>query len=85
MINKEFIRIQDGVIIDAAQIIAVRLNPINKTQRKEGYEMWVELPHRNIIVAPDFEHVVLNYCEFEIIKSYNGQYILQYIMPDLDY
>ncbi len=82
---KDFIRVDTDIIVDASQIIAVRLNPINKTVRKEGYEMWVELPHRNVIVAPDFEHVVLSYCEFEIVKSYNGQYILQHIMPDFDY
>jgi hypothetical protein len=83
--RKEFIRIDPNIIIDASQIIAVRLNPINKTQRKEGYEMWVELPHRNVVVAPEFEYVVLSYCEFEIVQSYNGQYVLQCAMPDFDY
>lgn len=74
---KEFIRVDIDIIVDASQIIAVRLRPINKTQRKEGYEMWVELPHRSAIVTPDFERNVLNYCGFEIVKSYNDQYILQ--------
>jgi hypothetical protein len=85
IMNKEFIRVNTDIIVDASQIIAVRLNSINKTVRKEGYEMWIELPHRNVIVAPDFERNVLNYCGFEIVKSHNDQYILQLIMPDLDY
>ena len=82
---KDFRRVNTDVIVDCSQIIAVRLNPINKTQRKEGYEMWIELPHRNIIVAPEFECVVLNYCDFEIVKSHNDQYVLQHVTFDLDY
>jgi hypothetical protein len=82
---KDFRRVDTDTIVDFSQIIAVRLRPINKTQRKEGYEMWVELPHRSVIVAPEFEYIVLNYCEFEIVKSYDEQYILQPIMPDFDY
>ena len=75
--NKEFMRIDTDTIVDFSQIAAVRLEPINKTQRKEGYQMWVELPHCSFIVTPDFEHNVLDYCDFEIVKSHNGQYILQ--------
>ena len=82
---KEFMRVDIDTIVDFSQIIAVRLSSINKTQRKEGYQMWVELPHRSVIVTPEFEHNVLNYCQFEIIKSHNDQYILQPIMPDFDY
>ena len=82
---KDFRRIDTDTIIDCSQIAAVRLEPINKTQRKEGYQMWVELPHRSVIVAPDFEHNVLDYCGFEIVKSHNDQYILQPITFDLDY
>lgn len=84
MMIKDFRRIDTDTIVDFSQIAAVRLRPINKTQRKEGYEMWVELPHRSFIVAPDFEHNVLNYCEFEIVKSHNDQYILQPITFDLN-
>lgn len=82
---KEFMRIDTDTIIDASQIMAVKLSPINKTQRNEGYTIWVELPHRSFIVAPDFEYIVLNYCGFEIVKSCNDQYILQPITPDFDY
>jgi hypothetical protein len=85
MMSKEFMRVDTEIIIDFSQIIAVRLSPINKTVRKEGYEMWVELPHRSVIVAPDFERNVLHYCGFEIVKSHNDQYILQPITLDFDF
>lgn len=82
---KDFRRVDTEIIVDFSQIIAVRLSPINKSVRKEGYEMWVELPDRSVIVAPDFEHNVLDYCGFEIVKSHNDQYVLQPITFDLDY
>lgn len=53
--SKEFMRVDTDVIIDFSQIMAVKLRPINKTQRKEGYEMYFELPHHSIAVAPDFD------------------------------
>lgn len=85
MINKEFIRIQDEVIIDAAQIQAIVLNDINKSIRPAGYRMYVHLPGQSYHVDFQYEQNVLSYCEFEIVKSYNGQYILQPVILDLDY
>lgn len=82
--NKKFMRIDTNTIIDFSQIVAVKLRSINKTQRKEGYEMYLELPHRGIAVAPDFERLVLCYCGFKIVKSHNDQYILQPIISDFD-